>query len=41
MRLRMLMLRHVPLLRNGAFATALVLLAWASQLDQVDGGPPI
>ena len=41
MRPRILMLLHVPLLRNGAAAVAVVLLAWISQAASVDGGPPI
>ena len=38
---RSLMLRPLPLRRNGAAAVAVVLLVWFSQAASVDGGPPI
>ena len=37
----LLMLRHLPLLRNGAAAVAVVLLVWISLAASVDGVPPI
>jgi diguanylate cyclase (GGDEF)-like protein len=41
MRPRILILRHLPLLRNGAAAVAVVLLVWICQVARVDGVPPI
>jgi len=39
--LMLLMLRHLPLLRNGAAAVAVVVLVWISRAASVDGMAPI